>query len=51
MIPVGFSVACGNFVGKSIGECSVAAIKHYFKLCFLLSIGVAFAQVIILLIF
>lgn len=41
MIPVGFSVACGILVGRSIGQGSEAAIKHYYKLCMALSTGVA----------
>ena len=51
MIPVGFSVACGILVGRSIGQGSEAAIKHYYSLCMMLSIGVAFLQVVFLLIF
>jgi len=42
MIPVGFSVACGILVGRSIGQGSEAAIRHYYKLCMILTIGVAF---------
>ena len=41
MIPVGFSVACGILVGRSIGQGSEAAVKHYYNLCMLLSIVVA----------
>ncbi len=41
MIPVGFSVAGGILVGRSIGQGSEAAIQHYYKLCMYLSIGVA----------
>ena len=51
MIPVGFSVACGILVGRSIGQGSVAAISHYYKLCMNLSIVVALFQVVVLLIF
>lgn len=41
MIPVGFSIACGILVGRSIGQGSVAAIKQYYKLCMYISLVVA----------
>jgi Na+-driven multidrug efflux pump len=41
MVPVGLSVTCGNLVGRSIGQGSEAAIKHYYKLCMIISIGVS----------
>jgi MATE family multidrug resistance protein len=38
MIPVGFSTACGVFVGKSIGEKSVYQVNFYFTICMSLSL-------------
>ncbi len=47
-IPCGFSTACGILVGRSIGMGSEIALRHYYNMCLILSVGVAFIQNIIL---
>lgn len=51
MIPVGFSIACGILVGRSIGQGSVPALKMYYKVSMYLSLVCAFIQCTILLTF
>ena len=51
MIPLGFSVASGILIGRSIGEGSKLAIEQYFKLCMVASVFVAIFQNIALVLF
>jgi Na+-driven multidrug efflux pump len=38
MIPIGFSIACGILIGKSIGAGSVDEIKFYYYVCMKMSL-------------
>jgi Na+-driven multidrug efflux pump len=41
MVPYGISISGGILIGKSIGEGNKSAVKHYFKQCLQISLGVA----------
>jgi len=51
MIPFGFSMASGMLIGKCIGEGSRSKVEYYYKLCMLVSVMVAIAQNIFLVVF
>lgn len=40
MIPIGFSIACGILIGKSIGAGSDVEIKFYYYVCMKMSLVV-----------
>ena len=50
MVPVGFSTAASILIGTSIGADKELLVKHYFKYCMYLSVGVALFTIFILVI-
>lgn len=48
MVPVGFSKACGFYVGVFIGRGSEASIKHYYNVSMIMAIAVGIFQMLLL---
>ena len=48
MVPVGFSKACGFYIGVYIGRGSEATIKHFYNVSMVMAIAVGITQMILL---
>mmetsp|Transcript_34418 Transcript_34418/g.42485 ORF Transcript_34418/g.42485 Transcript_34418/m.42485 type:complete len:92 (+) Transcript_34418:221-496(+) len=48
MVPVGFSKACGFYIGVYIGRGSEATIKHYYNVATLMAVAVGILQMLLL---
>jgi len=48
MVPVGFSKACGFYVGVFIGQGCEKSIKHYYNVCMVMGITAGMLQMLLL---